>query len=82
MGGCTGSPGDLEAEWERVGGEVNQVSSLLATPNNDPVALTQKRTVPLHFSEIIPARVNRGVPPEESWPRSPFSEAQLNYSPD
>lgn len=34
MGGCTGSPGNLEAEWERVGGEVvNQVGSLLATLN-------------------------------------------------
>lgn len=42
-----GSPRNLGAERERVGGEAaSQVDSLLAKPNNDPVALTQRRTGP------------------------------------
>ena len=83
-GRWVGSQGALGI-WRLSGREqVGRLSTKLAAcwqhPTR-PAALTPRRAVSSHFSEAIPARAYRG-PPEESSPRSPLSEVQLNDSPD
>lgn len=65
----------------RAGWEVNQVSSLLATPNNDPNSFnTQRRTVPFALLRDHPCSgLSRG-PPRRKRDEKPILPGAMEYS--